>query len=180
MTPGELTDARARSDAKLRYARIVLQLLSERGGNGGTDLDRALQEAFLFHLLGAKEAFVGELNIYYGAGLPADGVSRGKLRDVLKQRGVSSAEVAQLSQLESDPASWLSHAKEMRDHSTHQAGVPRAFHIGGPNHGKVFLTNPTTQEHVEMHVTDALAQWLGAMEDLLERLRESALAANGL
>ncbi len=179
-TPNELINARIRADAKLSYARIVLQLLSERGGNGGSDFDRALQEAFLFHLLGAMEAFVGELNVYYGAGLPADGLSRGKLRTALQQRGVSSAELAELFQIESDPTSWLSHAKEMRDHSTHQAGVPRAYHMGGPNHGKVFLRNPSTQQHVEVHVTDALGQWLGDMESLLERLRKDALATNGL
>lgn len=180
ITSNELANTRARADAKLGYARIFLQLLSEHGGNGGTDVDRALQEAFLFHLLGALEAFVGELNVYYSGGLPADGITRGKLRAALQQRGVSSAELAELHSLESAPSSWLSHAKEMRDHSTHQAGIPRAYHMGGPNDGKVFLRNPSTEQHIEVHVTDALVQWLGNMESLLERLRQSALTMNGL
>lgn len=49
-----LKNLRARSDAKLAYAWIHFELLQERGGNGGADFDRAVEESILFHLLGAK------------------------------------------------------------------------------------------------------------------------------
>ena len=86
--------------------------------------------------------------------------------------------MVELHQLENSPDGWLAHAKQMRDHSTHVGGVPRAFHIGGEHDGKVFLRNPNTGEHVETHVPDALAEWIASMATLLENLRTSAIEAN--
>lgn len=173
-----LRNLRARTDAKLRYAQIHLDLLRERGGNGGADFDRGIEESILFHLLGAKDAFLIELNAYYGCGLPPAAVTPGNLRKVFVARGAKCAELADLYQLENEPESWLANAKQMRDHSTHDGGVPRAFHLGGKNDGKVFLRNPATGSHVEEHSLDALAKWVGNMHELLEKLRVSAVAAN--
>ena len=173
-----LQNIRSRADAKLRYAQTHLDLLRERGGNGGADFDRAVEESILFHLLGAKEAFLIELNAYYACGVPAEAVTPGSLRKVFLARGVKCPELSELYQLENEPDSWLAHAKQMRDHSTHIAGVPRAFHVGGKNDGKVFLRNPNTGAHVEVHAVDALAKWVSSMQELLEKLRVSAVAAN--
>ena len=173
-----LKNLRARSDAKLAYAWIHFELLQERGGNGGADFDRAVEESILFHLLGAKEAFLVELNAYYNCGLPAEAVSPGNLRKVFEARGAQCSELAELYQLESNPESWLAHAKQMRDHSTHVGGVPRAFHMGGENHGKVFLRNPNTGAYVDTHAPKALASWVVSMRSVLEKLRASAIAAN--
>ena len=173
-----LDNVKIRTDAKLRYAGIILNELKNNGGHGGTDFDRAYQEAFLFHLLGALEAFLSELNVYYAAGVHENGISPGNIRDALKERG-GSAELAELYRLEKDKNSWLSHAKAMRDHSTHVAEVPRAYHMGGPDDGKVFLRNPATLETVDLHVPDALSEWLDNMTTLLDRLRVSAIANVG-
>lgn len=173
-----LRNLRSRTDAKLRYALIHLDLLRESGGNGGADFDRGMEESILFHLLGAKEAFLVELNTYYNCGLPIEAIAPGKLREILLSRGKRSSELAELYELESTPDSWLAHAKQMRDHSTHVGSVPRAFHLGGENDGKVFLRNPRSGEHVEVHVPDALAEWVSKMATLLEALRASAIAAN--
>jgi hypothetical protein len=62
----------------------------------------------------------------------------------------------------------------------HVSGVARAYHMGGPNHGKVFLRNPKSGKHVELHVLEAFAVWLSNMATLLERLRNSAIAVNAL
>jgi hypothetical protein len=72
----------------------------------------------------------------------------------------------------------VTHAKQMRDYSTHVSGIPRAFHIGGENDGKVFFRNPRTEAHVETHVPEALSEWIENMRQLPERLRASAVAAN--
>jgi len=77
-----LTGLRARTDAKLLYADIHLAELSIRGTNGGTGFDRAFQESFLFHLLGAKDAFLIELNAYYSGGLSKSALSPGALSTV--------------------------------------------------------------------------------------------------
>ncbi|MDB5815798.1 MAG: hypothetical protein JWN23_2915 [Rhodocyclales bacterium] len=178
MNSNTLLGIRARTDAKLRYANILLGVLRDQGGNSGTDFDQAFQESFLFYLLGAKDAFLQELNVYYSGGLPMNEVRAGDLKRVLGQRQIASAELAELYRLETNGKSWFFHAKEIRDHSAHVGGVPRAYHAGGPNHGKVFLRNPTTGEHAEIHVLDALGMWLENMKELLERLRTTAIAHN--
>lgn len=173
-----IQNLRSRSDAKLMYAQIHLDLLRKRGANGGADFDRAVEESILFHLLGAKDAFLIEINAYYNCGVPTEAVTLGTLRKVFHARGVTCPELAELYELENEPNSWLAHAKQMRDHSTHIAGVPRAFHVGGKNDGKVFLRNPNTGAHIEVHAPEALAEWVGSMSSLLEKLRTSAIAAN--
>jgi hypothetical protein len=175
--PREISE---RTEAKLRYADVHLQQLRGSGAHSGTDFDRACEECFLFHLFGAIDAFLIELNTYYGAGLPEQDLSPGKLRKALAVRGLTSPELSELYELEKDPFSWLCHAKAMRDHSTHVSGIPRAFHLGGPHHRKVFLRNPSSGERVEMHVVDALGAWLQSMRDLLCKLRSSALNRNAL
>lgn len=171
-----LQNLRARADAKLRYAEIHLGELKALGTLGGSDFDRAHQESFLFHLLGAKDAFLIELNVYYGGGLPENGLTSGKLRDALKRQGKVSPELAELYTLENDENSWLFHAKEMRDHSTHVSGVARAFHLGGPADRQVWLRNPKTGQHIERHFVDEFDDWISNMRGLLERLRSNAIA----
>lgn len=176
----ELANLRSRTNAKLVYAKIHLELLHRHGGNGGTDIERALQESFLFHLLGAKDAFLAELNAYYDLNLPFGNVTPGKLRTALKAKAKTSPELVEIYTLDNDENSWLSHAKQMRDHCAHVAGVPRAFHVGGADDGKVFLRNPETGTYIEQDAPETLGVWLQEMRQLLERLRASALAANAL
>lgn len=64
----------------------------------------------------------------------------------------------------------------MRDHSTHIAGVPRTFHIGGEDDGVVWLRNPKTQEAVEQDFVLEFEIWHTGMAELIYRLRASALA----
>src|SRR5438067_206105 len=85
-----------RTDAKLRYARVHLEELQMQGPPDGGDFDKAHQESFLFHLLATRDALIAELNHYYAAGLPPDALSLGKIREVLKMRGVHSAEICTL------------------------------------------------------------------------------------
>jgi hypothetical protein len=178
MTPEELLQSRTRADVKLLYAEIHLRLLQAHGGNGGTDTDRALQESFLFHLLGARDAILQELNVYYGTRLKPSSVTILTLQGSIKQQGPRSEELAKLYELEKDEDSWLCHAKQMRDYCAHVAGLARHYHLGGANHGKVFLQNPKTGKVVEVHVLEAFHQWLRGMRELLEGMRSDAIARN--
>jgi len=81
--------------------------------------------------LGAKDAFLIELNTYYAVGLGSNGLSMGKLRKALKEKGRKSEELAELYTLESDERSWLFDSKAMRNHLTHVSGVKHHFHLGG-------------------------------------------------
>jgi len=170
-----LQNLRARADAKLSYAKIHLDELKSLGTLSGSDFDRAHQESFLFHLLGAKDAFLIELNAYYGVDLPKNDLTIGKLRKKQIARQKDYAEVTALSELEKDKNSWLLHAKEMRDHSTHVSGVPRTFHCGGPTDGEVWLRLPQTGRPIERHFAEEFDAWVSNMRELLERLRSSAI-----
>ena len=174
MDQKELQNLRDRTDSKLRYAEIHFDELRAKNRLGGDDFDRAHQESFLYHLLGAKDAFLIELNAYYSGGLASKDLAAGKLRDSLKAKGKASKELAELYSLENDGSSWLFHAKEIRDHSTHVAGASRAFHLGGLNDGQVWLRNPKTGKNIERHFVDEFGDWLVNMKELLERLRASA------
>jgi hypothetical protein len=170
-----LANLRSRTDAKLRYAKIHLDELKALGRLGGSDFDRAHQESFLYHLLGAKESFLLELNAYYKCGLPSEELTAGKLRTAIKSQKKHSDELAELHTLENDSTSWLFHAKKMRDHSTHVAGISRAYHLGGPADGQIWLENPKTKERVEKHFVEKFFVWLANMKKLLEQLRTSAV-----
>ncbi len=129
-------------------------------------------------MLGVKDAFIIELNSYYGTELPSRDLTAGKLRQALANAGRHSLELAELYSLENDKNSWISLAKELRDHSTHISNVPRAYHLGGENHQKVFLKNPTGGMQIKKHFVDMFAEWHILMKDLIERLRINALKAN--
>jgi hypothetical protein len=165
-----------RTAAKLRYARIHLDELKSHGPPDGGDFDKAHQESFLFHLLGTRDALLVELNHYYAAGVPSDALSLGKIRDALKVRGISSPELRKLYELEQNESSWLAKAKDMRDHSTHVQGVPRAYFLGGENHQKVKLKHPRTGDLTERHFTLEFEDWLNSMSALVVSLRESGLS----
>jgi hypothetical protein len=179
MDDATLQNLRSRADAKLRYAEIHLDELRRRTKKSGSDFERAFEESFLFHLLGAKEAFLIELNEYYKAGLKRNNVTLGALREALRPRGVTSQEVGELYQLENNQDSWLFQAKDMRDHSTHVANVSRVFHEGGSNHLKIFFRSPTTGKHIDVDVLILFDGWLIETRGLIEKLRKSALSTTG-
>lgn len=164
-----------RTDAKLRYAGVHLDELKAMPSRGGDDFDRAHQESFLYHLLGVPDAFLVELDAYYEAGLSGSVITPGKLREALARTNRTSPEVQELYALRQDPRDWLNQAKEMRDHSTHLAGVPRTFHVGGEDHGVVWLQDPRTKEPVERDFVVEFQAWHVRMAELIERLRAAAL-----
>ncbi|MEI2773700.1 MAG: hypothetical protein V9G98_24270 [Candidatus Competibacter sp.] len=102
-------------------------------------------------------------------------MSLGKLREKLRRQGKQSLEQQELYQLESDSSSWIYRAKEMRDHSTHVGGISRIYHYGGQNSGEVWLRALKTGTDTGKHVIDELQLWHDNMENLLERLRQTAI-----
>lgn len=176
-----IEDIRGRADAKIRYAKVHLQELLAYSGGKADDYARSHQEDFFFHLFGALDAFTEELYVYYDCGLrrgPKTRLSRGKLRDALKEQNRKSEELEEIHKLEQDETSWLSHAKKMRNHSTHLWGVARTFLHGGVHDGEVWLKNPETLVDVGKDIPALLTEWAKEMESLLERLRKSAIEAN--
>ena len=160
-----------RTDAKLRYAAIHLEELKgvERRGE---DFDRSHQESFLFHLHGARDAFLQELNIKFDCDLPINRVDMRNLNKKLEKKGIESKALAKLKELESDNESWLSCMNEMRHHSTHRHSIPRVYHVGGENDGDVHLTNTRNGKVVEEDYMVLFEQWHNQMDELIVKLRE--------
>src|SRR5262249_21011789 len=78
--------SKGRTDAKIRYAEAMLRDLPKvpgaegddmqvRPGAEGDDFQRAREEAFVFHLHGAIDAFLHEINDHHGCGLAANQVT---------------------------------------------------------------------------------------------------------
>lgn len=177
MDQSVIDNLQARTDAKLRYAEVQLVDIERLPRRNGDDYERSHQEAFLFHLKGAVETFLAEVNCYYGCGLPSDGISPGKLREVLvKRTGSNAPELAELHKLENLEDSWLGHAATMRDHSTHRGGVPRVIHLGGALDGVTYLKNPETGAVIEADYPQVFRGWLSDAAGVIQRLRTSALA----
>jgi hypothetical protein len=162
-----------RTDAKLRYAALHLDELKSNDTAGGNDFERAHQESFLFHLVGVKEAFLFELNLYYRLRVSDSQISLGNMHKALNEAELESPELAEIYNLENDNESWLYHAKSIRDHSMHISNVARHFHLGGESHRKVFLSNPKTGKVIERHINEEFEHWLTSMNELISRLRVS-------
>lgn len=177
MDASKINSARARVEQKLIYARVHLRELHAHSFPRYGEFERAHEESFLFHLLGAREAFLAELNEYYECGLARDSVTLGKLRRALKQKDRVSAEVQELYRLEMESGTWFSQAKAMRDHSTHVHAIPRTFHSGGANDGQVRLRHPVSNQEMARDFRDEFDNWFAAMVELLRTLRASAVTA---
>ncbi len=170
MSNQELNAARERVDSKLRYA-YVMQADLRGMPRRGSDDERAHQEAFLFHLLGTRDALLQEMNVFYGLGLDRKSVSIGSIRDGLAAAGKSSGALTKLVAIESDSSSWLNCAKDMRNHATHRANVGRHFYQGGPKSGQASLRDTRTGKEIDKDYVDLHDDWLNKMGKLVTDLR---------
>jgi hypothetical protein len=162
-----------RTHDKLRFARAVLDDLKERPGNLADDFQRARQEAFLFHLFGAGDAFLHEVNEHYRCGLAPDKVTLRELEAKLQSNGLSSPQLAEIRKMEKDKALTLGRLKEWRDNSTHRSGVPINYNFGGKLHGKLDFHDPATGNPTGRHVTDDFEVMLAEVTALIDRWRRS-------
>ena len=174
----------ARTDAKLEYARIHLEEITSRQEVGSGDaFERAHEESSLFHLIGAKDSFLQEINAAYQLGLNMWDVKEESLESELKTRRRKSNELKEIIKLEErrrkreNRKSWLAIAIELRNHGTHRSNIPRLFHAhifkekGYEYKDKVFFTNLLTGQPIETDIPEFLKQCLNNMENLLQELR---------
>lgn len=162
---------KARTDAKLRYARIHVDELKAQPPGRGNDFERAHQEAFFAQLFGAYAALLQELNVKLGCNLPSKDVTPGRMYQVLKAVGRHSEELAELRRLSDEIESWFRQAKDIRDHTTHVSGVPLVHFVGGSKDGKTSFRHPKTLAEVQGDTTGVLASWVTEMEALVLRMR---------
>lgn len=160
-----------RTSQKLRFSKVILDELAEHPShNSGDDFERCHLEAFLFHLHGAVDAFMQELNIYYGCGLRVDKVSRRKLRESLANQDAVSVELAELEALEREQEHFLGLTKDIRHFVTHRGGLPMKHYFNGPSN----IVHPVTGDEFQSDSIGLLRGWLKNTATIIEKWRETA------
>jgi hypothetical protein len=163
-----------RTDLKLKFASVHLEEITSRHELGSGDaFERAHEESFLFHLIGAKDSFLQELNAAYKLGLRIKQVKETSLQKALKKKRLSCSALDTIVKLKKDKTSWLAIAIELRHQGTHRSNIPKHFYIGGEYNGKVFFTNPLTAQQMETDIPGFFRQCLNNMEELLQQLRDT-------
>ncbi len=179
MVDARIINAQARTDVKIRYAGVHLSELRQLSRYSGDEFCRAHLESFFFHLFGARDAFLAELNIYYDAGLPDKDIAQGKLHDALARKGRHSPELAELWSLENSNSSWLKTAKDVHDLATHVKGAPHIYYSDALG-GFITIQNPRTGEEIRRPVLPLLEEFHTNMGTLIERLRDEAMQKSAL
>jgi hypothetical protein len=164
-----------RTDAKIRFAQVMLDDLRDRPGGAGDDFQRSREEAFWYHLFGAIDAFLNEVNEHHGFLLPAHKVNLANLEADLKKKCRVSAQLDEIRRAQNDPSGFLHRLKDLRDVSTHRGGISRTFYQGGPEHGQRRVNDATGQpsgKDILEEFDDALVE----MRKFIDRLRADLVA----
>ena len=162
----------SRTGEKLEYARIHLDELKREGSwDHGRHWVRAHEESVLDQVVGAKDAFLQEINAAYGAGLQMHQVHEDRL---LHRLGAGkSPELDEIMRV-SDPANdwtWLALTLEIRNHGTHRARPPVVYYEGGAHSGTVRYRNPRDGTELNQTIPEFLETAIDEMEALINRLR---------
>jgi hypothetical protein len=160
-----------RTDEKLRFAAAILRDLRSRPGATGDDFQRAREEAFLFHLHGARDAFLHEVNDHHDCGLAIERVTLGALRKILTPTGKGLTTVDEIHRLEKTAGHMLHRLKEWRHTATHRGSIPRTFFVEGSEYRQRQMTDPVTGKPSGQDTPDCFSSMLNDMARLLEQLR---------
>jgi len=166
-----LKAAQDRVDSKLRYAGVHLEELRNIPRRG-SDLERALQESYLFHLLGVTDALLQEMNLYYALGIKRGRVTVPAIATELHAAGRMSRALTHMLAVERDSTSWLNCAKDMRNHVTHRASVQRKFYHGGSKHNQASLVDTRTSKEIDRDYLGLYEDWHSEMGDLIKDVRK--------
>jgi len=146
-----------RTDQKIEFARIYLDLRLASSGRGD-NTERAHEESFLFHLVGATDAFKKEIKHAY------------KLNGSAENHRRSKAWLA-LQSIENDDTHWLHLAKYFRNHGAHGSNIGHNFYVGGEKNGTAEFTNPFTKQPMGKSIPDYLKECLNLTTSLIADLR---------
>jgi len=166
-----------RTDSKIRFAEVLLEDLRKRPGGEGDDFQRSREEAFLYHLYGAVDAFLNEVNAHHGFLLAPNKVDLCNLERALKKKGAPpSAQLDQIRKAQNDPAGFLHRLTELRHAFTHRGGTTRIFYYGGEAHGERRINDPATGKPGPKHILDEFADALAEMRTFIQQLRADLAA----
>lgn len=121
--------AQARTIRKLHFAEIhISELRDYVHATSNDDWENAHQESSFYHLAGAVEAILHEINDAYMLGLNLDKVSWPKVATALSKDKRASPAFIHLETLRANVNSWLSQLFEWRNHGTHRRHVNKVIY----------------------------------------------------
>lgn len=167
-----------RTEAKLRYARLHVDELTGYVNLGSLDdWERAHAESVLFHLVGAKDSFLQEVNSAFALGLSLNSVNERALTDKIHERDVQPEALNRINELRENKDSWYSLMIELRNHVTHRNNISRLGKIGVGSAKDTPRTShfkhPQTNEMIEDDVVVLLQRFCDCLGGLISDLRQS-------
>ncbi len=168
------SEFRERTRTKLQYAKLHLdEILSRNGPYQADAFARAHEESVLFHVVGAKDSFLQEINDAYGRPLDPDRVKEKSLEKELKKKGFQCQALSRVLELERDKTSWLAQTIRLRHQGTHRFHISHGFHEGDEFDGQVFFRDPRTKEEIQVPIESFLEDCVEKMTQLTEDLRHT-------
>ena len=161
------------TDAKLRYAQLYLDELKNPEITG-SDFEKAHQESFLFHLNGAVDAFLAELNEIYGLGLKGKHLNIETLKSAKSDAKKSIKEGKKLSRL-MGKKNWLSELKSFDPNNEKPAKKEKK----SEEYDEAAILIENANEIISDPILDKFEDWQAKMRNLIAEMRESALHASG-
>lgn len=164
-----------RTDSKLRFANLLLNELLTSGHLGsGDDYEISYEESCLYHIIGAKDAFLQELNLAYNLNLSLKLVSERNIQNKLKDRSGNYESFNVLKNLEDDSESWLAMIIEYRNHGTHRDRIPRSIYVKMNISRESSFNFPPIADGkpLDQNIPDYLKSSIENMRDLIQELRE--------
>jgi hypothetical protein len=158
------THAQSRTERKLKYAEIHIAELREYAhATSNDDWENAHQESCFYHLAGAVEAILHEINDGHSLEIPLEKVSWSSVGNALAKAQRASPALQHLSALRNSKGSWLAQLFEWRNHGTHRRRVNKIVNLSTVGNVDNEFLDPRTG------AVQTIYPGLGC-QDVLERL----------
>ena len=163
-----------RTESKLRFAELHLKEIIDSDSRGsGDDFEISHEESCLFHIIGAKDSFLQEINDFHNLGIDIGDVKEKTIKKYLKKKSLKCKAFDKLKTLRDNPKSWYYIVINYRNVGTHRYRIPRVFKqvINGPR--TVSYKNPPVAKSSPLNqdIPDYLEKSIKKMRKLLQKLR---------
>ncbi|WP_373497417.1 hypothetical protein [Aquiflexum sp.] len=161
------------TESKLRYAQLYLEEL-RKPEISGSEIEKAHQYSFLFHLKGVIDAFLLEINEIYGLGLKKKHLTIDSLKASKSKSKKPFKEGKKLSKLIKNE-NWLS---ELKSFDPYKMNGDKKDKKSKEIDESSILVEGSSPIH-DLSILDKFENWQAKMEILITELRKSALESSG-
>jgi hypothetical protein len=163
-----------RTNAKLRFATAIFKELKNIRYTDNNDLLRAMEEAFLFHLMGTIDAYLFEIVVNNNFDIKEKQVTINFIYNKFNRRLPEDFNI--LYSKMKTKTDWLCKASYLRNNCAHRFYNPRSLYIGGEYDNQIHLIDPSTNNPITKDFIDLFSEWLNKMNLFILELREKSSA----